>query len=334
MFVYLYVWPGSYNAEELSDTSSDDGYGAIIDPLIEATEASRDEHPGEEELDENDPVFTFPFMGGEEFSGEDEQEAPPRTDERADACQNPRGWNNFGGERGTSDNSAGGAMGRRPSSYQWRNPASFWSPPRAMSTLVERQAQELSRPGGLRLDGAEEARRFGRFTAPAQFEKGIAHSEKYNRWLKWKNMFDVAMSVCGGRPTEAQKAGLLYTHVGDEVRDIISMLELPPMHGGRRVKQGEYVELISGVSDYFHSLVDETTDFARYTTRKQQGSEPVHEFALKLQDLAARVNVARDSIGYRHHFLAGLRDRDFAKKAMVEGMQMGQILRQVSILCR
>lgn len=106
------------------------------------------------------------------------------------------------------------------------------------------------------------------------------------------------------------------------------MLELPPLHGGRRCKKGEYAELSVGLNDYFRSLVDEAMDYARYTTRKQLESETVHEFALKLQDLAARVNVTRDSIAYRHQFLSGLRDREFAKKAMVDGMQMRQILQQ------
>lgn len=170
--------------------------------------------------------------------------------------------------------------------------------------------------------------RLGRFNAPAPFERDIKQSEKYERWLKWKTTFDVSLSICDGMPADHQKTGLLYTYVGDEVRDVIAMLSLPPMHNGRHCREGEYIELSKGLNDYFRTLVDATTDFARYTARKQISGESVHQFAIKLRDLALRVDVGHESIGFRHQFLTGLGNRPLARKATEEGLSIGQVIQQ------
>lgn len=170
--------------------------------------------------------------------------------------------------------------------------------------------------------------RLGRFNAPAQFEKDIKQSEKYERWLKWKTTFDIALSICDGVPSDRQKTGLLHTYVGDEVRDVIAMLQLPPMHVGRVCREGEYAELSRGLNDYFRTLVDESTDFARYNIRKQLSGESVHQFAMKLRDLAIRVNIGHETIGFRHQFLMGLSNRALARKANEEGLSIGEIIQQ------
>lgn len=173
--------------------------------------------------------------------------------------------------------------------------------------------------------------RMGRFSSHEPFEKDIVQSEKYERWLKWKATFDVALSIMDGAPTEHQKAGLLYIHVGEEVRDIINMLQLPPMQGTRAVAGSVYAALSGGLNDYFRTLVDQTTDYARYTSRKQLPGESVHTYAVKLRDLALRVVVGHETVAFRHQLLSGLANRALAKKATEEGavrMTIADIIQQ------
>lgn len=144
--------------------------------------------------------------------------------------------------------------------------------------------------------------------------------------MKWKTTFDVAISILDGVPTEQQKAALLYTYVGEEVRDLIMMLRLPPMHEGRTLHASEYVALSEGLNEYFRTLVDESTDYARYCARKQGTDESVHTYIIKLYDLALRVGIPRDSVGFRHQFIMGLSNRDLARKATVSGLSISQIL--------
>lgn len=170
--------------------------------------------------------------------------------------------------------------------------------------------------------------KLGKFNPPAAFPTDIRQSEKYEKWLKWKTTFDISLSICEGEPSEKQKVGLLFTTVGDEVREIIEMLELPPLHRGEPGPHGEYKELSEGLNAYFRSLVDETTDFARYSERKQREGENVSRYLVDLRGLANRVGVAQESIGFRHQFLAGLADRSLAEKAAVDGLDIGIVLRQ------
>lgn len=120
------------------------------------------------------------------------------------------------------------------------------------------------------------------FNAPPEFAKSIKQSEKYEAWLKWQKSFDVALSIYASTPSHQQKVALLYTYVGDEVRDIISMLALPPMNEkGSLPPLNEYAALKDGLNDYFRTMVDEATKYSRFIARKQLPEEAVHQFAVK-----------------------------------------------------
>lgn len=45
-----------------------------------------------------------------------------------------------------------------------------------------------------------------RFQKPSPLPENIPVAETYEKWLDWKGVFDVALSVCDARPTEQQKA--------------------------------------------------------------------------------------------------------------------------------
>lgn len=168
--------------------------------------------------------------------------------------------------------------------------------------------------------------KLGRFSAPAPLSSDLPQSEKYDGWLKWKSTFDIAISIMDGVPSNTQKVGLLYTHVGNEVRDLITMLKLPPMHVSQQPESALYGILTKGLNDYFRTLVDESSEYARYTARKQAAGESVHHFAMKLRELGERVGVAYDSIPFKHQFVAGLANREFAVKAKEDGLLIGVIL--------
>lgn len=285
-------------------------------------------------VNSDDSCFEAPFMGGEESTA-------PLPEIR----QNHQDWNHFGGDLGGAWGEA--ASHRRAAGMQSADaprsgtanfgarygpapsPRDYWDTP-----VVTSHNRQKPRKTGRSTTPVMHSRmmqpnsKMGKFNAPAPFMKDIKQSEKYERWLKWKTTFDVALSICDGIPSDHQKTGLLYTYVGDEVREVINMLGLPPMHGGRSFHRGDYIELSSGLNDYFRTLVDESTDFARYSARRQQPGESVHEFAIKLRDLAHRVKIAHESIGFRHQFLSGLTNRTLAKKATEEGMSIGSTIEQ------
>lgn len=168
--------------------------------------------------------------------------------------------------------------------------------------------------------------KLGKFNAPAAFSNELKQSEKYEGWLKWKTTFEISISILDGVPSDGQRTGLLYMCVGNEVRDLIAMLKLPPMHEGREFPSGEYQALSDGLNSYFRSLVDVSTDFSRYSARKQGEGEGAHDYAVKLRDLAKRVGIAHGSIGFRHQFLAGLTDRNLAKKATEDRLEISEVL--------
>lgn len=311
----------------------------------------------QERVEVDDPVFDFPFMGGESAEEQEEgevsisRERENHRPQMPEARQYHQDGEHFGGEQfgGASwvennRNATGFGLGYQfPSS----TPHSYWGPqymggqdyrskgfgggegyqPRQEIAVAE-QAPREGLMGQLRPQSEQPKAKLGGFNAPAPLEKGIMQSEKYERWLKWKTTFDVALLICDGEPSDTQKTGLLYTYVGDETRDIINMLSLPPMHGDRTCRDGQYAELSKGLNLYFRTLVDETTDFARYNARKQVQGESVHQFALKLRDLAIRVGVSHDSIAFRHQFLAGLTNRELAKKATEDGSPISTVIQQ------
>lgn len=170
--------------------------------------------------------------------------------------------------------------------------------------------------------------KMGKFCPPQEFERGIPQSEKYERWKKWKIMFDIALAICDGEPTDFQKVGYLHTHVGEEVRDIIVMLELPPAHGQRRVEGTMFEMLSQGLDDYFHTLVDESTNFARFSDRMQRETESANEFAMALRHLGVPVGINHGTTAFRHRFLEGLSNRTLAERAMEEGLPIAEVIRR------
>lgn len=299
-------------------------------------------------INSEDSAFNYPFMGNGSESERSEQE-DATNDEGVGSTsglqltgmrQNNRDWCQFGGERDREvtqrSNRQGGAgqFGQSTPHGYWdrRDPA---TPGMRFDGGVGRQSSGSrdsgefgGRPAATGRQGFRSNAKLGKFNAPAPFAADLKQSEKYERWLKWKTTFDIALSICDGVPTDHQKLGLLYTYVGDETRDVIAMLRLPPMHGDGLLDDSGYEWLSKGLNDYFRSLVDESTDFARYNDRKQLLGESVHQFAIKLRDLAIRVKVAHDSIGFRHQFLAGLANRPLARKATEEGMTIGDVMQQ------
>lgn len=306
------------------------------DPIMSSSESESGNVPSEEgdnvSINSKDSAFDYPFMS----SGSEEEREGVAADGRdqvtsavrlADSRQNNRDWSQFGGERDQEDDHqtnyrfGAGRFGQPTPHGYWdrRGPAAVSMRPNVSDGCV--------RPLTIDRQDARPNAKLGKFNAPAPFASDLKQSEKYERWLKWKTTFDIALSICDGVPTDHQKVGLLYTYVGDETRGVIAMLRLPPMRGDD-LHEGGYQELSQGLNDYFRSLVDESTDFARYNERKQLPNESVHQFAIKLRDLAIRVKVSHDSIGFRHQFLAGLANRPLAKKATEEGMSIGDVMQQ------
>lgn len=274
-----------------------------------------------------DPEWHFPFM-----SESAEAEGEGKALEAETAAENPFGGGErlcfvdksmFGDQRRPNE---GGVRPSQPEAVA--SPGSFWGTPRPAGGPRPVQMNIAGPiPAQQQLAAAPRAR-VGKFNAPPQFPCNVQQSEKYESWLRWKTTFDVALSICDGVPTDKQKTALLFTYIGDEGREIITMLSLPPMHRNRYCPSGEYEDLSEGLNAYFRTLVDESTDFSRYNARKQQANESVHTYAIKLCDLATRVGVARDSISFRHQFLSGLVDRDLAKKATLEGTEVGIVIQQ------
>lgn len=170
--------------------------------------------------------------------------------------------------------------------------------------------------------------RMGKFIPPPAFTQRIGQADKFERWVKWKAAFDIALAVAGGAPSELQKAGMLFTCVGDEIRDVVTMLELPPLHEERRCESGEYVELSKGLHNYFRTLVDESTLHARYHARVQQSAETAHDFCLHLRQLGKAISVDHGSFQFKHHFLAGLLNRTLAERAVEEDLSVAEVFRR------
>lgn len=174
--------------------------------------------------------------------------------------------------------------------------------------------------------------RIGRFYPPPEFAKSIPQAEKYGKYLKWKNAFDVALSIIDGNPSDNQKVGLLFTNAGDEIREVITTLSLPPMHEGRERGENDYKVLSNGLNAFFRSLVDESTEIARYEARKQESGETARQFLMKLRELAGQVAVDHGSPHFRHRFLAGLANRDLAKRAIEEMLDLKTVVERAGRL--
>lgn len=168
----------------------------------------------------------------------------------------------------------------------------------------------------------------GKFNAPPEFAANIPQAEKYERWVKWKCDFDIAVAVCDGEPSDFQKAGLLHTHAGNEIREVIRMLKLPPLHEGSGDKGQLYKALSSGLNDYFYSLVDETMTFARFTDRKQKHGESTNDYAIALRQLAQGVGIVHGSVAFRHQFLSGISNRPLAGRAVEEGLSISEVIQR------
>lgn len=174
--------------------------------------------------------------------------------------------------------------------------------------------------------------RLGRFYPPPEFAKNIQQGEKYEKYLKWKNAFDIAISILDGDPSEGQKTGLLFTNAGDEIREAITTLALPPMQGSQHFPEGEYKALSNGLNAYFRSLVDESTEIARYEARKQEPGETARQYLMKLRELASQVAVDHGSPHFRHRFLAGLANKDLAKRAVEEMLEVKTVVERAGRL--
>lgn len=311
--------PESNTEGEGKGSEADENESENEDPDVQEEVASDDN--GNAWTSGDDSGFKTPVVNGQKVT-------VPLPESR----QHHQDWNHFGGDRsGVPKEKSSHQLAARTQSAcgscSAPSPRDYWDTPVGARYQEPRQSGEFSTPV-MHAPTMQPNSRMGRFNAPAPFANDIKQSEKYERWLKWKTTFDVALSICDGIPSDHQKTGLLYTYVGDEVREVIGMLELPPMHGERSFCRGGYIELSSGLNDYFRTLVDESTDFARYSARKQQPGESVHEFAIKLRDLARRVKIAHESIGFRHQFLSGLANRSLATKATEEGMTIGKTIEQ------
>lgn len=166
-----------------------------------------------------------------------------------------------------------------------------------------------------------------RFQKPPPLTENTPVAEKYEKWLDWKAVFDVALSVCDAPPTERQKASLLFTSVGPETQRIITLLSLPPMHKGEWNNGTEYEELSGGLNSFFRGMVDETVDYARFHDAKQGAAEGIHAFTLRMRSLASSVNVDPTSFAFRHQILKGMRNKELALKASDMSTPLGELIR-------
>lgn len=166
-----------------------------------------------------------------------------------------------------------------------------------------------------------------RFQKPPPLSEKIPVAEKYEKWLDWKGVFDVALSVCEAQPTEQQKASLLFTSVGQETQKVITLLALPPMHRGGWESGTEYSELSRGLNSFFRGMVDESVDYARFHDAKQGVAEGIHDFTLRLRSLAAGTNTDPTSFAFRHQVLKGMKNQELAIKANDQGIPLGELIR-------
>lgn len=165
-----------------------------------------------------------------------------------------------------------------------------------------------------------------RFHRPTPLPDNIPVVEKYERWLDWKSAFDIALTVCDGTPTEQQKAALLYTSVGTETQKTINLLKLPPMHNGGWDAGNEYGILSSGLNTFFRGMVDETVDYARFHDAKQNQTEDIHRYTMRLRELAVGINISPGSFAFRHQLLKGMRNRELAAKAADDNIPLGELI--------
>lgn len=198
-------------------------------------------------------------------------------------------------------------------------PKQYWAPDRIeRSGYASAIADQTSAKRG----------KMGKFCPPSEFPKDVHQAEKYDRWQKWKSTFDISLAICDGEPTEFQEVGLLHTHVGEEVRNVIRMLKLPPMHGDKTFPEGIYAKLSTGLDDYFHSMVDESIGFARFSERQQLPGESAGDFAVALHHLGEPVGIGHGSMAFRHRFLSGLANRGLAGRAVEEGLSMEEVIKR------
>lgn len=313
LFSYDPTKPGSESETDLDVASIGSDDSAFDFPFMSGVEVVAEGNV-EEGNESQDEVMSHP----EEISSEPAYSPISARKRAPEARQYYQDWNHFGGAKALTAST----------------PRDYWDSRVIQEPVGRRNLFDNRRgEGGPSLPtknphAQQPNAKLGKFNAPAAFEKGIKQSEKYERWLKWKTTFDIALSICDGIPTDFQKVGLLHTYVGDEIRDVISMLNLPPMNSGSHGQHSDYEALSKGLNDYFRALVDSTTDFTRYNARKQAMGESVHQFAMKLRDLAIRVDIGHESIGFRHQFLGGLANRQLAKKATEEGLTIGEVIQQ------
>lgn len=203
----------------------------------------------------------------------------------------------------------------RPTGHEWQPPARSTPYGRASEQFpVGPNTQEQQRTSNLR------------FHRPLPLAENIPVAEKYERWLDWKEGFDVALTVCEGNPSEQQKVGLLFTSVGAETQRTIRILGLPPTHAGGWSNGNEYESLSRGLNNYFRGMVDEAVDYARFHDAKQGLSEDIHRYTMRLRELAAGINVAPSSFGFRHQLLKGMRNRELAAEATDDNIPLGELI--------
>lgn len=268
---------------------------------MDQQEETEDQEADAESIASNDSVFAYPFMSGEDF--EVPTNVEPIETQRVEFPESSR-------------------------RSLWANtPRQYWDggrPREERHSLIQGQSQQRAMD-----DDAIDRYRgsgLGRFIPPAEFEKNVKQSEKYDRWQKWKRTFDVSLSLCDVEPSDWQKTGHLYRCVGEEVRTIIDMLKLPPSHEEPVADGRQWEALSQGLCEYFRAMVDVTTDYARFTAKKQEPGESFHQFAVALRDLGMRVDVGFDSIGFRHQFLSGLANRTLAGRATEDGLAISDVI--------
>lgn len=165
-----------------------------------------------------------------------------------------------------------------------------------------------------------------RFQRPPPLQENVQVAERYERWLDWKGVFDVALAVCDDQPSEQQKVLLLFTSVGPETQRTIRLLGLPPMHRGNSIAGREYEELSRGLNSFFRGMVDESIDYARFHEAKQERDEGIHKYSLRLRGLATCVNIVPTSFAFRHQLLKGMRDRELATEAADDSIPLGILI--------
>lgn len=168
-----------------------------------------------------------------------------------------------------------------------------------------------------------------RFMKPDPYPSDVPESQKWSRWIDWRQQFKVALSL-HGETSQLKKANLLFMSGGPIIREIVSSQAMMPDPDAVAEDFAHYEHLMERLNDYFRKISDVAVDLGVFSSMKQESKENAREFHLRLlkQAMVCGLSDAEDLI--RNQFIRGMRNRDIADRAFIDNWKLNDLVQAVA----